>query len=86
MPERDIGSLGAMGLGAGGGREILPPPPPSSPSESGCLAIIVSLHFLTHMRDLDAILAGNRSQSRCGSFLFSRIYGFLKNTEIHFKK
>ena len=29
MPERDIGSLGAMGKGAGCGQEILPPPPPS---------------------------------------------------------
>ena len=32
MPERDIGSLGAMGKGAGCGQEILPPPPSSSPS------------------------------------------------------
>ena len=32
MPERDIGSLGVMGKGAGGGQEILPPPPPSPSS------------------------------------------------------
>ena len=30
MPERDIGSLGAMGKGAGCGQEILPPPPQNS--------------------------------------------------------
>ena len=74
MPERDTESLGVMGKGAGGGQEILPPSPPppsSSPPQSGYLVIIVSLCFLTHMRDIDTILAGNRSQSRCGSFLFS---------------
>ena len=48
MPERDIGSLGVMGKGAGGGQEILPPPPPpssSSPTESGCLRITKSFVF-----------------------------------------
>ena len=84
MPERDIESLGVMGKGAGGGQEILPPPPPPSsspspsPSESGCLVIIAFLRFLTHMRDLDAILPGNCSQFCCGSFLFSKKRGFLK--------
>ena len=69
MPERDIESLGVIGKGAGGGQEILPPPPPSSPTESGCLVILVCTRFLTHnMRDLDALLPGNCSQSRCGSF------------------
>ena len=76
MPAPDIESLGVMGKGAGGGQEILPPPPPSSlspsPSESGCLVIIAFLRFLTHMRDLDAMLPGNCSQFRCGSFLFSK--------------
>ncbi len=57
MPERDIESLGVMGK-AGGGQEILPSPSSSSPSESGCLVIIVFLRFLTHMRDLDAPLGG----------------------------
>ena len=72
MPERDIESLGVMGKGAGGGQEILPPSPPpssSSPPESGCLVIIAFLRFRTHMRDLDALLPGNCSQFRCGSFL-----------------
>ena len=70
MPERDIESLGVMGKGAGGGQEILPPPPssPSSPTESGCLRITKILCFLTHVRDLDALLPGNCSQFRCGSF------------------
>ena len=77
MPERDIESLGVMGKGAGRGQEILPSPS-SSPSESECLVIIVFLHFLTHMRDLDALLPGNCSQFRCGSFLFSKKLGFLK--------
>ena len=91
MPERDIESLGAMGKGAGGGQEILPPPPSSppspSPSESGCLVIIAFLRFLTHMRDLDAILPGNCSQFRCGSFLFfNKIWiSQKKQANIHFK-
>ena len=34
MPERDISSLGAMGLGGGDVRKFLPPSPPSPlPSE-----------------------------------------------------
>ena len=84
MPERDIESLGVMGKGAGRGQEILPPSPPppssSSPSESGCLVIIVFLRFLTHMRDLDALLPGNCSQFRCGSFLFSKNRDFSKTS------
>ena len=35
MPERDISSLGVMGLGGWTWPEILPPPPPPSSSPSG---------------------------------------------------
>ena len=90
MPERDIESLGVMGKGAGGGQEILPPSPPppsSSPTESGCLKITKSFVFLPHVRDLDALLPGNCSQFRCGSFWFSKKAGISqKQAEIHFKK
>ena len=63
MPERDIGSLGVTGKGAGGGQEILPssPPPSSSLTESGRLRNYQILCFLTHVRDLDALLPGNCS-------------------------
>ena len=33
MPERDIESLGVMGLGAGSCRGVLPPPPSPSPPQ-----------------------------------------------------
>ena len=64
MPERDIGSLGAMGKGAGGGQEILPPPS-SAPSPS---------HFLClqHKSSYIVFLENKRS-------LFSRSNGNLKN-------
>ena len=64
MPERDIESLGVMGLGAGSCWGVLPPPPPPpsssppSPPKSGCLVNYQILRFLTHMRDLDALLVG----------------------------
>ena len=56
MPKRDIESLGVMGLGAGSCWGVLPPPP--SPPKSGCLVNYQILRFLTHMRDLDALLVG----------------------------
>ena len=45
------------------------------------------LCFLTHVRDLDALLPGSCSKFRCGSFLFSKKIGISQEqAEIHFKK
>ena len=59
MPEQDISSLGAMGLGGGDFQKMIMSPPPNP--QSGCLVIIVFLNFLTHIRDLDAQLVGINS-------------------------
>ena len=57
--ERDISSLGAMGWG---GWWRLPGNSSAAAAaahpKSGCLVIIVFLRFLTHNRDLDALLVG----------------------------
>ena len=50
--------------------EILPPSP-SPPPKSGCLVIIVSLHFLTHSRDLDVLAWAYCREFRYGTVTFS---------------
>ena len=59
MPERDIESLGVMGWGLDAARKFfrrLRRRP-----QSGCLVNVGFLRFLTHSRDLAAILPGNDS-------------------------
>ena len=46
MPERDISSLGVMGLGGWTWPEILPPPPSPPSSPSGGLAGLAALDWL----------------------------------------
>ena len=62
---------------------------PGDSSAAAAVAVVVAhrkwvfknyqiLCFLTHVRDLDALLPGNCSQFRCGSFLFSKKMDFSK--------
>ena len=44
------------------------------------------LCFLTHVRDLDALLPGNCSQFRCGSLLFSKKWNFSKTSRTTLQK
>ncbi len=52
----DIESLGVMGLGAGSCLEIIPSSLSSSPPSKKGVFDYQILCFLTHMRDLDALL------------------------------
>ena len=60
MPEQDIPSLGAMGLGDGDFqiffRHRRPRLPPNK--NKTCLVNYQILRFLTHIRDVDALLVG----------------------------
>ena len=79
MPEWDISSLGAMGWRVEVAGEFFRRRRRRPPSPKCFFANYKILCFLTHVRDLDALLPGNGSQFRCGSFLFSGKLGFLKN-------
>ena len=52
----------------------------NSPYFDGHTPPIQILCFLTHMRDLAALLPGNCSQFRCGSFLFQKNRDFSKTS------
>ena len=54
MPERDMLSLGVMGMGAGGLRKFFRRRRRRPPPKVWCFGKIISLRFLTHMRATDA--------------------------------
>ena len=76
MPERDMLSLGVMGMGAGGLRKFFrrrrrrrrrrrPPP------KSRVFGEIVFLRFVTHSRAMNSLASAYESYGRGGSFIFS---------------
>ena len=71
MPERDMLSLGVMGMGAGGLRKFFrrrrrrrPPP------KVGLFGEIGFLRFVTHSRAMNFLAAAYESYGRGGSFIF----------------
>ena len=73
MPDRDMLSLGVMGMGAGGLRKFFrrrrrrrrPPP------KSRVFGEIGFLRFVTHSRAMNFLASAYESYGRGGSFIFS---------------